>query len=120
MNTAIKDASNLRDVFVRCTSLGDLRERVEVSIKIVCRCIENKEDMLLMLEMDDKLAEYRYVSKLCLAIKEGLRSWKATTHAANQKNTLPPSVRDGQMCWRVFQRQTDTKPRRSFQRQPTT
>ena len=118
LNTAIRDASNLRDVLVMCTSLEDLREN-EGTMKTVSNSIQNKEDMLLMLEMDDKLAEYRYLSKLCLAMKEGLRSWKATSHTGNQ-NTLPPSDWDGQICWRVFQRQTDTKPRRFFQRQPTT
>eukprot|EP00972_Heterocapsa_arctica_P077588 11444142-Heterocapsa_arctica.AAC.1 len=57
----------------------------------------NKEDAMIDLGLEDRLAEYRSLSTFAAGAKELVRAWKAFSHTASEKNRLGFS-----RAWAVF------------------
>ena len=68
-----------------CTSLEALKE-YETDLKEMSSNLSGKEDLMIELEMDDKLNDYRSLEKFLSASKEALRAWKAYHHTGSDKN----------------------------------
>ena len=48
--------------------------------------LKGKEELVLNLELDEHLLEFRKLEKFASDTREALRSWKAYSHTGNEKN----------------------------------
>ena len=93
------DTINKTGVFTRASSVfnnsefaaqgvpgpGELK-LLEPESKDVVSKTTNKEDAMIDLDMEDKLADFRSLGEFAVTARGLVRSWKAFAHAANDKS----------------------------------
>ena len=92
----MEEAQQMRKSLCALTRFEQFKE-YESELKDLAAKICGKEELLIDLELDEKLAAYRSLESFVRTAKEALRAWKAFVHAGNDKN-----MRAFQKGWAAF------------------